>query len=110
MIHRAYILGFVVLPKPLNTSMRLSKYPRAILFATAKSQAEQKRSEVQDHKVQNYTRSHHDRTMSSSTVHLDFLLVTFIQYYFGHYSAQSRTTALPNIEAGRSRPRNITGI
>ena len=79
-------------------------------FPTAKSQSEQKRSEVQDHKAPYYARSRHDRTMSSNTVYLDALLVDSIEHCFSHYSAPSRITALSTIEAGRSRLRNVTGI
>lgn len=109
-IYRTYILVFVVLPKPLHLSMRLLEYPRATSSATVKSQSEQKRSEVQDHRAQNYIRSRHDRTMFSSTVRLDALLVTSLEHCFSQYSAPSRTAALSRIEAGRSRLRNITGI
>ena len=56
-IHRIYILVYVVLPEPLNLRMRPSKCPRATSFATFKSQSEQNHSEVQDHKAQNYTHS-----------------------------------------------------
>ena len=84
--------------------MRLLEYPHATSLFTANSQSGQKllKSNIAKYGTSYHTRSRHDRTMSSSAVHLDSLLVILIEHYFSQYTTLSRVTAVSKIGEGRS--------
>jgi hypothetical protein len=84
--------------------MCLLEYPQATSFSTANSQSERKllKSKIANCRASYYTRSRHDRIMSSGAVHLDSLLVILIEHCFSQYTTPSRITAVSKIEEHRS--------